>query len=272
MKHYEIDCDIIRDLIPSYLEDICTSGSRKAVEGHIQECENCRCQLEMLKNTQLPDADSDGKELQFMKKVKRHYTRKNALGVALLFFLTLAVLLLVPLYDCRRDCVLYCILFSTLTLGSFFLLSSYRNGPAKGRLRTGVWIAGAAGILYDLFVACQLFRTVRLEVAPPGVAYEKAGLFFSRQLIFVCILELLLLAYSAVDSVRKEQHPGMLPAVSFVGCTLSLSLNSLLYHMEDVQTLFRAFVRISVLTFAVGLLIAAIQLILLKLRDVTYSF
>lgn len=272
MKHYEINCDIVRDLIPSYLEDICTDSTKKAVESHIQDCQNCRDRLELLKNTQLTDTHADGRELQFMKKVEEHYTRKNALGVALLFFLTLAVLLLVPLFDSKRDFLLYCILFSTLTLGVFFLLSSYQNGPAKSRLRTGVGIAGAAGILYDFFVAYQLLRTIKLGTAPLGMPLEKAGFFFSRQLILICILELLLLAYSAADSVKKKHHPGILPVLNFVGCTLSLSLNSLLYHMERAQTLFEAILRISILIFAAGLLIVAVQLILLKLRAVTYSF
>ena len=50
MNHPEINCDIISDLIPSYLEDICTDSTKKAVEEHTRMCENCRIRLEMLKN------------------------------------------------------------------------------------------------------------------------------------------------------------------------------------------------------------------------------
>lgn len=272
MNHPEINCDIISDLIPSYLEDICTDSTKKAVEEHTRMCENCRIRLEMLKNTKLTDTDASRKEYQFMKKVKQHYARKNALGVALLFFLTLAVLFLVPLINFEQDFLLYCVLFSTLTLGVFFLLSSYRNSPAKSRLRIGIGIAGAAGILYDFFVAWLLLRTTKLGTAPLGMPLEKSGFFFSLQLIFICILELLLLAYSAADSVKGEHHPGMLPVLNFVGCTLSLSFYSLLNHMAAAQTLSRAILQAGILVFGAGLLIAAIQLILLKLRSVTYSF
>lgn len=38
----KITCDIISDLIPSYIDDICTDDSRKLIEEHIRTCEKCR--------------------------------------------------------------------------------------------------------------------------------------------------------------------------------------------------------------------------------------
>ena len=61
MNHPEINCDIISDLIPSYLEDICTDSTKKAVEEHTRMCENCRIRLEMLKNTKLTDKECPGR-------------------------------------------------------------------------------------------------------------------------------------------------------------------------------------------------------------------
>jgi hypothetical protein len=47
------NCDVVRDLLPLYLDDICSESSRKCVEDHIRECENCRNLLQELK-TDLP--------------------------------------------------------------------------------------------------------------------------------------------------------------------------------------------------------------------------
>lgn len=38
----KLDCDVIRDLLPLYAEDIASDSSRKLVEGHFAECSECR--------------------------------------------------------------------------------------------------------------------------------------------------------------------------------------------------------------------------------------
>ena len=38
----KIDCQIIQDLYPLYLDGVCSDASRTAVEQHLQECPHCR--------------------------------------------------------------------------------------------------------------------------------------------------------------------------------------------------------------------------------------
>ena len=35
-------CEIIKDLIPLYLDNVCSEDSRKLVEDHLSECSECR--------------------------------------------------------------------------------------------------------------------------------------------------------------------------------------------------------------------------------------
>ena len=42
MKKYDLPCDVIVDLLPLYKENACSEESRRIVEEHLQECENCR--------------------------------------------------------------------------------------------------------------------------------------------------------------------------------------------------------------------------------------
>ena len=43
-------CGIIKDLLPLYIDDVCNEESRKAVEFHLSECENCRNYYESMKS------------------------------------------------------------------------------------------------------------------------------------------------------------------------------------------------------------------------------
>ena len=75
-------CEIIRDLIPLYLDNVCSEDSRKLVEDHLSECSECRkymkeleTELEMVKEKK--EVDLDEKRLlqegaERMKEIGRH--------------------------------------------------------------------------------------------------------------------------------------------------------------------------------------------------------
>ena len=44
-------CEIIRDLIPLYLDKVCSEDSRKLVEEHLAECSECRKYMKELDGT-----------------------------------------------------------------------------------------------------------------------------------------------------------------------------------------------------------------------------
>jgi hypothetical protein len=75
------NCDIVRDLLPLYLDDICNESSRKCVEEHIQGCEECRKLLQEIK-TDLPEQlVSIPKEEDVLKRTAWQMN-KRAIGCA----------------------------------------------------------------------------------------------------------------------------------------------------------------------------------------------
>lgn len=49
-----LDCKVIEDLLPLYLENICSEQSKKLVEEHLAECESCRRLIESTQSVQIP--------------------------------------------------------------------------------------------------------------------------------------------------------------------------------------------------------------------------
>jgi len=47
------DCEIIRDLLPLYVDDICSDRSREMVDEHLQECPACSDMLQKLQKTDI---------------------------------------------------------------------------------------------------------------------------------------------------------------------------------------------------------------------------
>lgn len=48
-----MSCEIIKDLLPLYLDDVCSKESRELVEIHLQECEQCKKEAGKMKTTYL---------------------------------------------------------------------------------------------------------------------------------------------------------------------------------------------------------------------------
>lgn len=86
----EISCDIIRDLLPLYAEDLTSPDSNKLVENHISNCEVCTRQLGLLKKVQVIPVDVD---VNSIKRVGDTIRRRRILAVmtALLFVTTLVL-------------------------------------------------------------------------------------------------------------------------------------------------------------------------------------
>jgi len=55
----KISCDVIMDLLPSYVDEICSDETRKIVEEHLKDCKSCKASYEAMKqeglSSDLPD-------------------------------------------------------------------------------------------------------------------------------------------------------------------------------------------------------------------------
>jgi predicted anti-sigma-YlaC factor YlaD len=49
----KLSCEIVKDLLPLYLDGVCSNDSKTAVEEHLATCENCKAELQAMQ-TSLP--------------------------------------------------------------------------------------------------------------------------------------------------------------------------------------------------------------------------
>lgn len=67
-------CSVIQDLLPLYAEELTGEDSRKLVEDHLEECENCKQTLEELKEARPVTALTDTVPLQLVKQLLKKHT------------------------------------------------------------------------------------------------------------------------------------------------------------------------------------------------------
>lgn len=79
----KLNCSIVNDLLPLYLEDMCSADSGAALEEHLRECSACREKLARMKNDnvipQVKKQESKSPIAGYVQKVKRHRIRVGVL-------------------------------------------------------------------------------------------------------------------------------------------------------------------------------------------------
>ena len=93
----EISCNIIRDLLPLYAEDMVSEDSRNLVDDHLCRCDACTMELAALKKPEKVPAEVDKAPLD---KVRKGILRRRVLsaGAAVLTLLTLAAFVISYLF------------------------------------------------------------------------------------------------------------------------------------------------------------------------------
>lgn len=76
-------CDVVQDLLPLYLDEVCSGASGKLVRAHLEECEKCRQMLELMteeapEEQTAPDGDAVLKKTSYVLSRRAVH---SALGV-----------------------------------------------------------------------------------------------------------------------------------------------------------------------------------------------
>ncbi len=133
------ECDIIQDLIPLYVDDICSEKSKEIVTEHITECDVCSHMVTELKKNELTNQLSCEKEQVLSTHAKKERRRTTTVG------LVFAGILMIPLIVC-----LICNLATNHGLSWFFIvltshmiLASLTVVPLLASKNRFLWATGA---------------------------------------------------------------------------------------------------------------------------------
>lgn len=104
----KIQCEIIRDILPLYAEDMVSQPTREMVEEHLGECEGCEKELERLQADKLPEGPTQTNGLELVKKAIRKariLTAATAVLLLISFCLWLYGFMNVPVYLSQEEAV-----------------------------------------------------------------------------------------------------------------------------------------------------------------------
>ena len=99
-----LTCDIIRDLLPLYIDEVCSAGSRALVEGHLQNCPACKAEYETISKREF---FYDARERKVLDRLSKRWkqSRRKMLFVGATAALLAALLIGLIAFGCSMKVI-----------------------------------------------------------------------------------------------------------------------------------------------------------------------
>ncbi len=106
-------CKMIQDLLPLYLDGVCSKESKEAVEQHLQECPDCRQFFSAMREGVLPEPESPASDCEqqkaasFLSVKKKIFRRQLLVVIAVLAILAALALAAASILKSTTEIVEY---------------------------------------------------------------------------------------------------------------------------------------------------------------------
>ena len=264
----KMNCDIIKDLIPSYVDGICSEATRECVEEHLKDCGRCRQTVSLCKNNVLSEEKLERHGLDGLKKIRKTLKLQSLacyLSLALIVFLGIQIFgvnrYFGVIYNHSYFLYIICILACLLTCLGY----KGRKNPEKRD-----WILAAVSLLADFYIAGLLFYAGREMAAGAEILFGReliqSGPIIERQLIAVFLLQLAFLLYNSFCILRRDKGCNWLLCLNMMGMFLALEYDLFLKMMDSRETVLHAVTLATYQTIGLGALGIAASFLITTLR------
>ncbi len=239
----KISCNVTKDLLPVYLDDICSEESKSLVEEHLQECAKCKQFLEQM-NVKDIIFNETQEPAHFFKKAKQYLDNRYRI----VFFIALLFVILMVIYSeiyyrYIPDVIVYVSL--PVLMCTFFLANPaqpiQQNKEEKYRFLPFISISlGAFLIGFHFFFVEQLtilFTSPNKDKVCTIFQAEPAQLGpFVEKIYLICIFaEILLIAVYFMLAKKKRHCFPLGQNASWLGMGLGVMFRESLYRMDTLE-------------------------------------
>lgn len=168
-------CSIVQDLLPLYVDDVCSESSRELVSRHLAECPDCSAVLARMQDHGV-DLALEREKAEVISHQRAFFKRKSAaagLVIAAIFMIPVLVCLIVNLVSNRTLDWFFIVLASLLLAASVIVV------PLMAPKDKGLWTfgLGTGSLILLLAVACIYSRGNWFAVATSAVLFGLSVVF-----------------------------------------------------------------------------------------------
>lgn len=228
-----MNCDIIQDLIPSYVDEICSEASKKCVEEHLTECEACRNIVKRYQENEIIGTSIERKELDGFKKIKKKMQRQSIVSYCLLLFVAGFGFYSFQSNSADFSYMTYYILFVVCMVATYFVskrATQYEKVQKKQWILLGISVLttiAAIGTFYDCILQ------VTKGVIPFGMEAQNLGPFIHAVWGVLCLIQVIVFEELLRSVFEKQIRCQWMLTVNLTGIFVLLVYVFILGRMAD---------------------------------------
>ena len=180
----KLNCNVIKDLLPLYADQICSEESRGLVEEHLTDCTDCSALLRQMRSEEMENS-LETEAVDVLHRQAKFFKRKSAVigaAIAGIFMIPVLVCLIVNLATGAALDWFFIVLTAMLLVASLIVVPFIVE---KDRL---VWVVlSATGSLLLLLLTCCIYtRGDWFFVAASGCIFGISCIFSPFVVSFFC--------------------------------------------------------------------------------------
>lgn len=254
------ECDIMKDLLPSYVDEICTEASKEWVEQHLKGCEDCKKTVELLKNTELSAKQLEQEKLEATRKVIRQNLRRSTLNLSLSLCLVMAILMIM-VFEADSVQVPRFALHIVLPVCMMMTWLVCRN-QAKRRdwdkwdvlMTIGAVLAAGYGTVMMLYG----FDRVNKEGTLFDLPLNEIGPFLYAQMVLSAVMCFIVYLVQVVRVIKQGRSNSVVLNLCLLGIFLMMAYCVFMRQLMDLDTAVQQLKVATVSVIAVGLVGTAV--------------
>ena len=148
------ECEIVRDILPLYVDSVCSASSREIIDEHLKTCPDCAAYLEDIRASEAESALKNEKSLVIRDQARRFKRRSAATGsmISALFMIPILICLIVNLTSGRTLDWFYIVVAAMLVVASLTVV------PVMAPENKLFWtLCAFCGSLVILLAVCALY-------------------------------------------------------------------------------------------------------------------
>ncbi len=267
----KMNCDIIQDLIPSYVDGICSEASKNCVEEHIENCAECREIVALCKNNALTGSQAEQKVLEGFRKIKG---KMKYLSITNMMLLTALVSFGVRTFLRRTNMNNFIFLLSFTVLFAVCMcvnLAININRQEWQRPEKADFITCVLSIIINFFIALLSYYTVQKALITPysvlfGYEAEACGPILDRFMSTAFLIQLLFFFYHLLRMDKRKGNTAVLSCSAVTGIFLASVYHALFRRLDTPESFWAISFQINVISIIIAMIGILISIFLGRKR------
>lgn len=235
----KMNCDIIKDLIPSYVDEVCSQATKKCVETHLEECGECRLIAARLRNNALFGEKLEQKGLDGLKKIRRTLTIQRMINYGILLFLVYCGIQLFLVHHANFALFTHPGILETICILMVLVSGAgHREKQSPGRAS---YVCGAVSLSMAVYFIL-LFLYFIMQLTPDtetflGMELSNTGPFLDKQLAVAFTAQIAFFLYNLWCVLKGDRRCRWLLCLNIMGIFLTINYDLLMYRMDNYDIL-----------------------------------